>query len=180
MPAAAQYAARTVAPVAEDRSLFDDPIFGADDLHDDGYHQHEPEMAQDDLPPPAYRPRAPEPMAAAETFVAPRAAAAGTPTPEALARLRAAIDRREVAPRAPVADPRSAAPRAAEPAERPRFGLNSLINRMTGSLQDAPAPAARAQPPVSAPPARWQDEAQPAAPEVDRREIPAFLRRQAN
>ncbi|MFD1344520.1 cell division protein FtsZ, partial [Litorisediminicola beolgyonensis] len=72
------------------------------------------------------------------------------------------------------------APRAAAAEQdKPRFGINSLINRMTGSGYEAPAAAARRQPPVqsrqTAPVVDHDDE-----PEDDRIEIPAFLRRQAN
>jgi cell division protein FtsZ len=125
--------------------------------------------------------------------------AAGTPTPEALARLRAMASRaseaRAVDPRA--AEPRAADPRAADPrarearpldprataapregaprdaaardGERPRFGINSFLNRMTGNAaveQAAPRPAPQASP--------------LAETEPDRADIPAFLRRQAN
>jgi len=137
------------------------------------------EMAQDDLPPPAYQPR-PEPAMQAEPspeeFVAPRAPRAGTPSPEALARLQAAVNR---APR-PVEQPAPAAE-----GERPRFGINSLINRMTGHSEDrAPQQAARAQPRVQPPVQAAEPRQQPVAREVDpdqeRIEIPAFLRRQAN
>jgi cell division protein FtsZ len=66
------------------------------------------EMDADDLPPPAYRPEtvAAEPQRAApEEFVAPTRPAPGTPSPEALARLRAAVRKSpgspgEVSPRA--------------------------------------------------------------------------------
>jgi cell division protein FtsZ len=154
-----------------------------------------PEPEVDDLPPPAYRPAAQAPaqmspaLAAArprtvtppadtaEGFIAPRPRPAGTPSPEALARLQAAVSRRP----APVAPPQPAtaapAAAAARPAERPRFGIGSLINRMAGMAQggaetDRPA---RVQPPVQA----YDDETD-MAPEQDRIEIPAFLRRQAN
>ena len=64
-------------------------------------------------------------------------------------------------------------------AEKPRFGINSLINRMTGqgTEQRAPsAPAGRATPPMQSLPQELpEDEA-----ELDKIEIPAFLRRQAN
>jgi len=133
-----------------------------------------------DLPPPAYQPQpaAYEPSQesldarpAPETFVAPRAPAPGTPSPEAMARLRAVTQRTQQA----------SAPHAVED-DKPRFGINSLINRMTGGQADAPqAPAApRAQPPVqrSAAPAPMH-EPEPEA-DQDRIEIPAFLRRQAN
>jgi cell division protein FtsZ len=67
-------------------------------------------------------------------------------------------------------------------AERPGFGLKSMIGRMTGhgAGQGEPAPQPRVQPPVqAAAPARPVDET-PSDPEQDRIEIPAFLRRQAN
>ena len=66
--------------------------------------------------------------------------------------------------------------------DRPRFGINSLINRMTGHGQDGtPAPAARQQPQVQT--GHAAPASQPVAdvdPEQERIEIPAFLRRQAN
>jgi cell division protein FtsZ len=72
------------------------------------------------------------------------------------------------------------APQPTPQAERPRFGINSLINRMTGHGPEhgAPqaAPAPRAQPQV-APQGHYEDEAEASD---DRIEIPAFLRRQAN
>ncbi|MEM8632262.1 MAG: cell division protein FtsZ [Pseudomonadota bacterium] len=110
--------------------------------------------AADDLPPPAYQP-APEPPAARE---------AGTPTPEAMARLQAAIRKH---------------PEHAGDAEgghdKARFGINSLIGRMTGHTAGAQQPAVRQQPPVqSVAPTEEPD------PEQERIEIPAFLRRQAN
>ena len=146
---------------------------------------------EDDLPPPAYKPevaafepRREEIEASVEEFVAPRAPAPGTPSPEAMARLRAAAQR--AAPQ-----PQAAAPQAARPqpvqagAERPRFGINSLINRMTGHAEggpERPAPQApRQQPPVqhrasaAAPQSHEQHD-----PDQERIEIPAFLRRQAN
>ncbi len=138
---------------------------------------------EDDLPPPAYQPTIPafEPHAQVEptpeTFVAPQAPAPGTPSPEAMERLRAAAQRANTAPSAP-------RPPAQEPAsEKPRFGINSLINRMTGQSESA----AVAQPTLRAHPTMHPQAPQPmAAPrpdpetEEDRIEIPAFLRRQAN
>ena len=137
--------------------------------------RHEAPTSQaraDDLPPPAYTPR-PEPtLSDADTFVAPRAPAPGTPSPEALARLQAAVNR---VPK-PADQQQRPAPRAAE-AEKPRFGINSLINRMTGAQADASAAQqpARTQPQVTA--LRPEQEAED---DQDRIEIPAFLRRQAN
>jgi len=158
----------------------------------------------DDLPPPAYRPQAapqspppvvmrptPSPIEAdAGDFVAPRPRPAGQPSPEALARLQAAVARpglaagqrvqRPVPVTAPVTAPLPAAGApAASAGTKPRFGIGSLINRMAGQ-GDAPADRAqqgggRLQPPVTA-----YDDDQDAGSDQDRIEIPAFLRRQAN
>ncbi|OUS22673.1 cell division protein FtsZ [Rhodobacterales bacterium 59_46_T64] len=163
-------------------------------------------QAQDDMPPPAYQPRAPQAAAQQasieaepEAFVAPRAPAPGTPTPEAMARLQAAVHNR-TQPSQPVERPAAAAPQPVRQAtqsdsERPRFGINSLINRMTGhgegdaqqQPRQQPQPAAH-QPAQQARPqatARAATHAQPsqepqADADQDRIEIPAFLRRQAN
>ncbi|MCC7321753.1 MAG: cell division protein FtsZ [Rubellimicrobium sp.] len=164
-----------VAPqtAAHDRSLFDDPIF-AESAQDDGMGDDYVEAGE--LPPPAYRPRpdhAPQQRAEprAESFAAPRPAA-GTPSAEALARLQNAVRRAPEGARAPVAEPRGARPADGE--RGGRFGLNSLINRMTGGgAPDQPAPRAQ---PAQQP---WQDE-DAADQDHDRIEIPAFLRRQAN
>lgn len=167
-------AAPSVAETAEvaeasEPSFFDNVQSAAREQAEDVF-----ETASDDLPPPAYRPemtalqQQPESIEAVETevsqFVAPRPPVAGSPSPEAMARLQAAIDKTpaEVAPAAPVA------------AEKSRFGINSLINRMTGHGEESAA-AHREQPPVQGQPA-----ASHADPEQERIEIPAFLRRQAN
>ncbi|SMY07724.1 cell division protein FtsZ [Flavimaricola marinus] len=152
-------------PVVEEPTLFDEPEYD-DVAEDDNYED-------DALPPPAYQPR-PEPAmdATPESFVAPRAPAAGTPSPEALARLRAAVQQGGEN-RRPVAEPVASAPRTAD-GERPRFGIGSLINRMSGGQGEAPQ-AARQQPRVSAQPVEAE-----ADPDQERIEIPAFLRRQAN
>ncbi len=133
-----------------------------------------------DVPPPAYQPtpaQAVQPEMFEEEpqgFVAPQRPAPGTPTPQLMQRLQAAVEK------APAAPARPAAP-APEPRaeERPRFGINSLINKMTGQgAEHGAAPAAqpvRQQPAVqSHEPAEQMDEDQ------ERIEIPAFLRRQAN
>jgi cell division protein FtsZ len=136
----------------------------------------------DDLPPPAYKPEvaAFEPRsesieAQPEEYVAPRAPAPGTPSPETLARLKAATQR--------VAPASAPAPSAAED-EKPRFGINSLINRMTGQNEGAAAVPPRAQPPVqrtaAAAPAPAPQQQAEADEDQERIEIPAFLRRQAN
>ncbi len=155
--------------------------------------QFQPRAERDDdgLPPPAYQPRVaefeptPEPVEPApESFVAPQPqAAAGTPSPEALQRLQAAVqnipaaERGHPAPR-PQAQQPASAPQA-DAQDRPRFGFNRLIDRMTGHAADTPAQPMRQQPPM-----RQADATAPAHdeadPEQDRIEIPAFLRRQAN
>ena len=190
---------RAAAPqeYAPEPSLFDAPLYNEPAQYDDEYAQADQGYATDNLPEPAYVPRA-EPRfdqrheAEPAAFVAPRAAAPGTPTPEALARLHAAVNRAPLhdprpqpaaqayAARAetPRADgvrfdaPRAEAPRAEE--ARTRFGINSLINRMTGHAPEA-APATRQQPPVAA----YRDAAE-VDPDQEKIEIPAFLRRQAN
>ena len=155
------------------------------------------EVIENDLPPPAYRPQAAAPAprstaaldADAQSFVAPRPRQPGSPSPEALARLQAAVSKapghqpaQQPAQRPAMAQPQRAAapapaPKAAE--SRPRFGIGGLISRMAGGGHaDAPAeraPAGRAQPPVTA-----YDDEQDHAGDQDRIEIPAFLRRQAN
>ncbi|AVO36710.1 cell division protein FtsZ [Pukyongiella litopenaei] len=66
---------------------------------------------------------------------------------------------------------------AAQHGDRQRFGINSLINRMTGHAADTPAE--RAQPPMRGGDATAPDQVRGDA-DQDRIEIPAFLRRQAN
>ena len=127
--------------------------------------------ADDGLPPPAYRPEVEQQAPAASARPAP-----GTPTPEALARLERVTGRRmgalqnHVPGEARYGLNRPAA--APETSERPRFGINTLINRMSGAV---PGETARHQPPVS------REAAHPDYDEDQERiEIPAFLRRQAN
>ena len=173
--------------MADQPSDMFDGIFGEADAA-----QREPEqMLDDDLPPPVYRaqqpaaaprPAPPSVDADAASFVAPRPRSPGTPSPEALARLQAAVSRAPMPASRPAAQPqaqRAAAP-VAKPAEapRPRFGIGSLINRMAGGTSE-PAPEraqmGRAQPPVTS----YDDEPELSA-DQERIEIPAFLRRQAN
>ena len=127
-----------------------------------------------DIPPPTYQP-APE-LPAAEQYVAPQAPAPGQPSAEALARLNAAVSNTP----AREAQPTPTAALAPEQAERPRFGINSLIGRMTGgteqSERSAPAAMRQQQPSVQ----EAYDDEQSTNAEQDRIEIPAFLRRQAN
>ena len=153
------------------------------------------EEIADDLPPPAYVPRYEEEVAAApveetrDDFVAPRAPAPGTPSPDALARLNAAVSRAPGRGGEPAeqavkrAEATPARPEAGS-AERPRFGINSLINRMTGHGSDQEAGTggrpARQQPPVSTQQAHQPAPVDNPDDEEDQIEIPAFLRRQAN
>ncbi|WP_425092506.1 cell division protein FtsZ [Tropicimonas sp. S265A] len=106
-------------------------------------------------------------------FVAPQRAKPGTPTPEALARLRTAVGstRNVAAPARPQLP--------ADAAEKRGFGINSLINRMTGHPQDQ-ADTPREQPRPSPRLTVSDHEAEPVDPEMEKVEIPAFLRRQAN
>ncbi|MBF9034514.1 cell division protein FtsZ [Rhodobacterales bacterium HKCCE2091] len=149
--------------------------------------------ASDEVPPPAYRPepeqvrQTQQPSIAAQAaarraaaaqaahhdddqFVAPRAQSRHSP--ESLARLRAAIQRTPGTP---------AEPQKAEEhhARGPRFGINTLINRMTGHNEDLGAPTERRQPTMASHrPAPVEHDA--VDPDQERIEIPAFLRRQAN
>jgi len=136
----------------------------------------------DDLPPPVYQPEPPafepsieeeEDLAAA--FVAPSKPAPGTPSPEALARLQNAVAKQ---PNVAATTPRPMAEHPPQPTpaeEKPRFGINSLIGRMTGGAEGGDPQAVRKQPPVQS---MSRDTEQDANEE--RIEIPAFLRRQAN
>jgi len=169
-PAGSAVAERTEAAQAlEEPTLFHDldPVPAA---------PRQPVEAQDDLPPPAYVPQSSVAEAPASTAAA-RAHAPGTPSPETLRRLEAAVRKvpdegRQRAAGSPVSDP--AQPGAST--DRTRFGINSLINRMTGHTADPRASGGRTQPPMqSLPDDRPEEDA-----DLDKIEIPAFLRRQAN
>ena len=184
------------APMMEDRIAFEEEVDQvADAAFDAAASRADMDVDDlsiaDDLPPPAYRPQpAAQPTLVRSTpaaieadpsgFVAPRPRAAGQPSPEALARLQAAVSRPGNAPAkfarpAPVAATPAPAP-AASAAAKPRFGIGSLINRMAGHLEtNQAAPTGRAQPPVTA-----YDDDHDMGSDQDRIEIPAFLRRQAN
>ena len=138
------------------------------------------------------RPAAPQPVAAPApeaAYTAPRPnRATGQPSPETLERLRQAVmkepesvvRRPQYAPQPapqPVQQPVQHHPSAPQQqAERGRFGLGSLINRMSGGhAAEAQPRHARPQPSVQA----YDDEPQHRASH-EQIEIPAFLRRQAN
>ncbi|WP_424940140.1 cell division protein FtsZ [Aliiroseovarius sp. S253] len=180
-------AAETVAEAPAEPSLFEE-MESAPVVEEPAMQNSFPaETAGGDVPPPVYQPREEEAYQAAPAadarfheepavaqFVAPKAPAPGTPSPEAMARLQAAVQNQ---PRS--GQPAAPAPQAEAPAqhEKARFGINSLINRMTGS--GAAEGAARTQPPVQSD-QPVQHQAPAADPEQEKVEIPAFLRRQAN
>ncbi|KKM84335.1 hypothetical protein LCGC14_1300250, partial [marine sediment metagenome] len=178
----------------EQPQLFDNGNSGSQGQFDDESVLEE-SSDTDGLPAPAYRPEVASFQPRRDTvevqetpqeaFVAPRAPAPGTPSPEALARLRAAAQNASPAApqraQQPQAQQQRQQPAGAEHAEK-RFGINSLINRMTGHGEtEGQQRPVRQQPPV-------QTRASSAAPQPrdahdedqERIEIPAFLRRQAN
>jgi cell division protein FtsZ len=185
-------------PMPEVEDAFEEELFDAAASKAD--IEDEDSDAAGDVPPPAYRPQAPAPQpslvrsapaaieADAGDFVAPRPRAAGQPSPEALARLQAAVSRpasgggaaRFQRPTPATAVAPSPVP-ATQPATaaKPRFGIGSLINRMAGHIEAStaaiPAPVGRTQPPVTS-----YDDDHEIDNDQDRIEIPAFLRRQAN
>jgi cell division protein FtsZ len=135
-------------------------------------------------PPAAYQPAPQEQVASGD--VAQHRPAPGTPSPETLMRLQNAVNKVPEGHQA-LRDPSIGAYRPepvmqqpqpiAEPAaERSRFGINSLINRMTGHGEAARPAMQRQQPQMNA----YEDELENQPQEDDRIEIPAFLRRQAN
>ena len=173
-----------------EQSLFD----GFDASGSDEEDQFE-DAAEDHIPAPAYQPApaaAPTRAQAVEAaephqgYVAPKPAPTGSPTPEALARLRAAIQRDTPRAQTETAPQRAVMPHG-DHGQKRGFGINSLINRMTGSADDGPAPVERRQPPMAgshapapAPMQRRAPDDGVVDPEQERIEIPAFLRRQAN
>ena len=176
------------APVHSQQAPAQPQLFDAPE--DNHYADEAADPVADDLPAPVYRPQpaalkpapqqsrpAPSMMDDAAAFVAPRPRAPGTPSPEALARLQAAVSKSPAQQAPAQRQPQPAAPAATE-APRPRFGIGTLINRMAGGghAEEQPRSAApRQQPPVSS----YDDEQEMSASQ-ERIEIPAFLRRQAN
>ncbi|KIC43226.1 cell division protein FtsZ [Ruegeria sp. ANG-R] len=187
--AAPEQVAADEAPAAEDTNIAPTLFESIEDVElNEGWHE-EPAAEQDDdgLPPPAYQPQVaqfepqPEVEETTEPYAASRAATPGTPSPEAMQRLQAAVQK---VPsnrlRAATETPREPAPQPQQTAEdRPRFGFNRLIDRMTGHAADTPAQPVRQQPAMRSVDATApvQDDADP---DQERIEIPAFLRRQAN
>ncbi len=155
----------------------------------EGWQDEQPAAEQEDdgLPPPAYQPQVaqfepqPEVEETVDSYDAPRAQTPGTPSPEAMQRLQAAVQKVPSNRLRPTPEaPREPAPQPQQATEdRPRFGFNRLIDRMTGHAADTPAQPVRQQPAMRSVDATApvQDEADP---DQERIEIPAFLRRQAN
>ncbi|MDA5094474.1 cell division protein FtsZ [Aliiroseovarius sp. KMU-50] len=190
--------ATVTADTPTEPSLFDEELNPTEAAAEEQVENVFPaESAGGDLPPPAYQPQAteapvyeaqPEPQheqfaerfeqePEVAQFVAPQKPAPGTPSPEALARLQAAVHNQPRAQQAQPAQPQQAAQHPTQQshaAEKPRFGINSLINRMTGAGA-AEGAVARPQPPVETPNEQPQMDA-----DQEKVEIPAFLRRQAN
>jgi len=153
----------------------------------DAYDEQRAETRSDLAPEPALAPyRLEEPRFEAdenaynsepETFVAPRPSEPGTPTPEAMSRLQAAVRN---APNK-LQKSMNRVDDAPEEGERRGFGINSLINRMTGqpSVGSDKTVTTRSHP--TSQQAETDFEPEPGVdPDQERIEIPAFLRRQAN
>jgi cell division protein FtsZ len=138
-------------------------------------------LLDDDLPPPAYAPQQTPAFEPGRRDMAgdfrPQSPAPGTPSPETIRRLEAAVRK------APDSlDNRAAAARPEPAQDKARFGINSLINRMTGHGHgQTPAAEPRSHSGRSLPPMQSlpQDNPEDDA-ELEKIEIPAFLRRQAN
>ena len=125
---------------------------------------------QADVPPPAYQ----EPEEHQDHFVAPKAPSLGMASDQGMSRMRSAVSSAQEAER-PASQAESA------PAEKPRFGIGSLINRMSGSDSDRGRSMARRAPEPQVNTRLESDADEKAAdPEQERIEVPAFLRRQAN
>ncbi len=130
----------------------------------------------DEIPAPAYQPQGEELDTLVVEEPAPLVATQnvrGTPSPEAMARLRAAVER------VPGTEPRTSNEPMMTPSTPPKskFGINSLINRMTGHTESIERSGIAAPSQVGG----QAFEADEAGNEADERiEIPAFLRRQAN
>ena len=133
-----------------------------------------------DMPPPAYQPKVEdetidivEEAAPIPNYQSP--SAPGTPTPEAMARLRAAV---ESSPSSGVRQPILA--NTEEPEGRGRFGINSLINRMTGHAEHQNQSSVGSSPVADSKVSEDYEVEVGGNEGDDRIEIPAFLRRQAN
>ena len=135
------------------------------------------QTTEEELPPPLYS----EPVAEeaeAETFVAPKAPLAGTPSEKGMERLRSAVQNSSG-----YNDAETSPDEDQDQAEKPRFGIGSLINRMSGNDTEKSRSSMLKQsaaPEFSASAEAQEEVAQTVDPEQERIEVPAFLRRQAN
>ncbi|MGZ9810007.1 cell division protein FtsZ [Pseudoroseicyclus sp. H15] len=181
------------APQQEEMAHYQEPEPGLfDSAFDDDDYEDQPQDQMDDdaLPPPAYRPRSEAPVTKpADSFVAPSRPPAGTPTPEAVARLRALTAHRSgnapARATAPAQQPAAQDGGSAEQAAPRRSGIGGLLGRMTGQPEGAAQAAAQPQAPRQQTAQRQQPrvtswEEEETDPDQERIEIPAFLRRQAN
>ncbi|MGY9011627.1 MAG: cell division protein FtsZ [Rhodobacterales bacterium] len=159
----------------------------AQDAYDEPRAVTRHEMRSDTAPEPALAPyRLEEPRFEAdenaydsepETFVAPRPREPGTPTPEAMSRLQAAVRN---APNK-LQKSMNRVDDAPEEGERRGFGINSLINRMTGQPSEGSDKTVATRSHPTSQQAETDFEPEPGVdPDQERIEIPAFLRRQAN
>ncbi|MCA8868784.1 MAG: cell division protein FtsZ [Rhodobacteraceae bacterium] len=181
-------AAETMADEAEPGLLTEDEgDFEYESLERELSLFDETELADeaDDLPTPVYQPeRRPQPSFNANAaiegdatgFVAPKPPSHARVSPQAMARLQAAVNKtpksREQAPRAGATQSEA----MSQNDKAGRFGINSLINRMTGHATEQ-----QARPnPQKNPPRLADDRFEAVDPEQERIDIPAFLRRQAN
>ncbi len=186
--------ARAAAPVPqqdmgyeeEQPSLLSEMESGFDfDEVDSIFAEPATEAFSDGLPEPVYQPEArqefaepdhTEPAPAAQNglsgFVAPKPPGLGKPSPEAMQRLQAAVNKAPKARNEPAFTPNN----SQQTEKASRFGINSLINRMTGH---APEEARRDEPQRIHTPAASHG-SEEADPDQERIDIPAFLRRQAN
>ncbi len=135
----------------------------------------------EEVPTPAYQvqdvAKIEAPVEVALQPVSTPVAQSAEPSQDTLDRLRAAVEK---TPETAYQAPASHNANVEEPVQpevdagRPRFGINSLINRMTGQSTEAEQPQAEV--------ATYQTRAAEVVEDVEdeRVEIPAFLRRQAN
>lgn len=165
--AAPVVAIEEAAPVAEANA----PQEEEPTLFTSSYRRPNPHRATegDAVPEPVYQPEIDEVSAQAQDADA-QQRQPGAPTPEALERLRAAVNK---TPNGAGATGQTAAQAAED--DKPRLSINSLIGRMTGGSAEQSEEIERRQPQI-----RSSIGENSPDPEQEKIEIPAFLRRQAN
>jgi cell division protein FtsZ len=151
-------------------------------MRETGYEDPSLFDLDDEQPPvaPVEAPAAQSQFEQGGAFIAPQAAKPGEPTPETLRILEAAVKREpKASPEKHFARPIPKLDGEAPAGERGRFGINSLIHRMTGAGSQNPPRHGAGEPSLGG----QSDRAHGGddLSETDRqRDIPAFLRRQAN